>query len=358
MLRIVLSFISRCRLENVMAAGFSAALALFFLTERAEHSFPLNIHDIAFIMLPAGILAMKCLLGILLSPNEDPNADFRSFLADFFRPLLEIFRDWFPFLVLSACYFALYTNLIIRVNPHTADALLARVDAALLGGHQPSILMEPVINPWLTDFLNLIYFSYVLSLPIVALYFYLKKEKTVFRRIMMGYLMLMLMGIVSYLIFPAGGPLVFFADQYTCDLQGHGLSHGVTYIIQSGRVAYDCFPSLHVGISLLVCLYLRDYRRKLFLPALGYVALMCLATLYLRYHYLADLLGSFVFVPAAYWLNDFLLAHWPGEKVPSAAPTSTPLNPPNHPLASPPVPAKSAAVPVSAPPPPRNGPIQ
>jgi membrane-associated phospholipid phosphatase len=321
----MVSFILRCRLENVMAAGFSTGLAVFFLSERAHHSFPLNIHDIAFIMLPAGILAVKCLLGILFSPDQDTEGDLRHFLTNFFRPLFEIFRDWFPFLVLSACYFALYTNLIIRVNPHTADALLARADALLLGGHQPSFLMEPMINSWLTDFFSLIYFSYVLSLPAVALYFYLKKEKTIFRRIMMGYLMLMLMGIVSYLIFPAAGPGSFFASQYSRDLQGHAISHGVSFIIQSGRVAYDCFPSLHVGISLLVCVYLRDYKRKLFLPALGYVALMCLATLYLRYHYLIDLVGSFMFVPAAYWLNDFLLAHWPGEKV---SPGATALAPP------------------------------
>jgi hypothetical protein len=328
--RTIVSFILRRRLEDIMAAGFSAALVLFFLSERAQHSFSLNIHDIAFIMLPAGILAVKCLLGILFSPNENTNAGIGSFLADFFRPLLEIFRDWFPFLVLSACYYALYTNLIIRVNPHTADALLARVDAALLGGRQPSFLMEPMINPWLTDFFNVIYFSYVLLLPAVALYFYLKKKKTIFRRIMMGYLMLMLMGITSYLIFPAAGPETFFANQYSRDLQGHTLSHGLSFIIHSGRVAYDCFPSLHVGISLLVCVYLRDYRRQLFLPALGYVALMCLATLYLRYHYLADLLASFAFVPAAYWLNDFLLAHWPGEKVSPAAAALAQPGTPNH----------------------------
>ena len=176
------------------------------------------------------------------------------------------------------------------------------------------MLLEPWINPWATDFFNLVYFSYVLSLPVVALYFYLKKEKTIFRRIMMGYLTLMLMGIASYLIMPAVGPQDFLAAQYTRDLNGHGAIHGIDYMMRSWHVRYNCFPSLRVGISLLVAFYLRDYRRKLFLPALGYVALMCLATLYLRYHYLADLLASFVFVPAAYWLNDFLLAHWPGRK--------------------------------------------
>ena len=35
---------------------------------------------------------------------------------------------------------------------------------------------------------------------------------------------------------------------------------------------------------------------------------MCCATIYLRYHYLIDVIAAFSFAPAAYWLNDFLLA--------------------------------------------------
>ena len=42
---------------------------------------------------------------------------------------------------------------------------------------------------------------------------------------------------------------------------------------------------------------------------------MCFATLYLRYHYLVDVIAAFVYAPAAYFLNDFLLRHWPGERI-------------------------------------------
>jgi membrane-associated phospholipid phosphatase len=188
------------------------------------------------------------------------------------------------------------------------------MDAALLG-NQASLLLEPWINPWVTDFLCLVYFSYVFTLPGVALYFYLVKEKMIFRRVMMGYLTLMLMGITSYLLVPAVGPESFFANQYTRELNGHPVIHGVDYIMRAGRVGYDCFPSLHVGIPLLLSFYLRDYRKKLFIPALAYVALMCCATIYLRYHYIVDVIASFVYAPVAYKLNDFLLARWPGEKI-------------------------------------------
>jgi membrane-associated phospholipid phosphatase len=132
---------------------------------------------------------------------------------------------------------------------------------------------------------------------------------------MMGYLTLFLMGIVSYILVPAIGPEKFFAGQFTRDLHGQALSRSVDYIINAGRVGHDCFPSLHVGIPLLLSFYLRDYRRKAFIPALIYVALMCFATVYLRYHYLMDVIAAFAYAPAAYFLNDFLLSRWPGEQI-------------------------------------------
>ena len=316
MARKFISFVLRCRLENVMALGFSATLLLFFLTTQLFRSFRLNGHDIIFILLPAGILGVKCLLEMLLS-SESPdgeNLDTGKYLVSFFKPLVKIVRDWFPFLLLSACYYALYTNLMLRVNPHTADTVLSKMDAALLG-NQAAFLLEPWINPWVTDFLCLVYFSYVFTLPGVALYFYLAQEKMIFRRVMMGYLTLMLMGITSYLLVPAIGPESFYADQYTRELNGNTVIHGVDYIMRAGRVGYDCFPSLHVGIPLLLSFYLRDYCKKLFIPALVYVALMCCATIYLRYHYIVDVIAAFAYAPVAYWLNDFLLARWPGEKI-------------------------------------------
>ncbi len=315
MFRKVISFILHCRLEDVMAAGFSVSLLLFFLAKRVFHTFPMDGHDIVFILLPAGVLAVKRLFDILFAPDgEEKEVGTGKFLISFFRPLAEIFRDWFPFFLLSACYYALFTNLLLRINPHTADAILSRIDAMLLG-NQAAFLLEGWIHPWATDFFNFIYFSYVFSLPVVAVYFYAAGSKPLFRRVMMGYLTLMLMGVSSYLLVPAIGPGSFFASHFTRDLSGHAISHSVDYIISNGRVAYDCFPSLHVGIPLLLCLYLRDYCRKLFVPVLMYVVCMCGATIYLRYHYLVDVLAAFVYAPAAYWLNDFLLARWPGERI-------------------------------------------
>ena len=314
MFRKCVDFVLRSRLENVMAAGVSAGLLVLFLTTdlfRTFHPGPLSF---VFILLPAGILAVKSLFGLLASSSGgNDEQSVGRFLASFFRPLFKIVRDWFPFFLLCACYYSLYGDLILRINPHVADPLLARMDGWILG-NQAAILLEPWIHSWLTDFLSAVYFSHLLFFPGVVLYFYLIGEEAAFRRIMMGFLTIMIMGIISYMILPAAGPEKFFADRFTRDLHGEALSRSVNYIINAGRDSYDCFPSLHVGIPLLLSLYLRDYRRKLFLPALFYVLAMSLATLYLRYHYFVDVLAAFLYAPAAYGLNDFLLRHWPGER--------------------------------------------
>jgi membrane-associated phospholipid phosphatase len=311
-----INFVLRCRLENVMAFGASVALVIFFGGAQFFRSFHLGFHDYIFILLPVGILGVKYLLQLLFSREADAseNLDPTRQLLSFVQPLVKIVHDWFPFLLLSACYYSLYGNLVLRLDPHTADATLAKMDAFLIGS-QPSLLLQPYITPGTTDFFSLIYFSYVLSLPLVALGFYLARNESAFRRVMMGYLTLSLMGFTTYLIVPATGPEAQFADQYTRDLMGRTFSHSVSYIISMGRVGNDCFPSLHVGIPFLLSLYLRDYYKKLFLPCLVYVALIAAATIYLRYHYLVDVLAAFIYAPVAYWLNDFLLAKWPGEKI-------------------------------------------
>jgi membrane-associated phospholipid phosphatase len=316
MIRKCVSFILHCRLEDVVAAGVSLMLLALFLTTRLFHTFQFGLLDLLFILLPVGVLGVKALLGLLLSSGGDAgeNLDPTKLIWSFFKPLAKILRDWFPFLLLSACYYSLYNNLILRLNPHLVDATLSKMDGAICGG-QPSILLEPYIRPWITDFLNIVYFSHVLVFPGAALYFYLKKEEKAFRRIMMGLLTIILMGVTSYLLIPAEGPEEFLADHYTHNLQGELVSRGVNYIINLGRVDLDCFPSLHVAIPFLLSLYLRDYRRKAFVPMLVYVALMCAATVYLRYHYLVDVIAAFVYAPVAYLLNDFLLSHWPGEKI-------------------------------------------
>ena len=201
--------------------------------------------DYVFIMLPIGILGVKCILWIAAHLGNRGLAKISTsakYLVEFFQPLLKgharlVSISAFEHMLLLT----FYDNFVERINPHTADDFLSRIDASILG-NQVAFLLEPWIRPWLTDFLNAIYFSHLLFFPGVALYFYLANESKAFRRMMMGYLTLFLMGITSYILVPAVGPEKFFADQFTSDLHGQALSRSVAYIISAGRCFSRLFP--------------------------------------------------------------------------------------------------------------------
>ncbi|MGH8022275.1 MAG: phosphatase PAP2 family protein [Limisphaerales bacterium] len=342
MIRKFIGFVLRRRLEDVIATAVTLALLLLCLTTRLIRVFHIGMLDVLFILLPIGVLGVKTLFSLLLSYGSDEeNLDATKFVLGFFKPVAKIVRDWFPFILLTACYYSLYSNFILRINPHLADATLSKIDAAILG-NQVCILLEPFVRPGITDFLNIIYFSHVIVFPGAALYFYLKGEEKAFRRIMMGFLTILVMGMISYILVPAVGPQTYLAGRYTEDLRGRSISHAVDYIMRNWNVSFDCFPSLHVAIPLLLTFYIRRYRPKWFIPMLAYVACMCCATLYLRYHYLIDVIAAFAFAPAAYFINDFALSRWPGEKIAASARPPLDGSPHTQPLAEPVKPAGPA----------------
>ncbi|MBF0406908.1 MAG: phosphatase PAP2 family protein [Candidatus Riflebacteria bacterium] len=312
MIRKFLNYILSFRPESVMAGIVTSGILLLVFSTQLFKSFSLGPHDVMFMLLPFMVLLLRALLQSLMinEKNTEP-ATLSHLISSFLKPFLQIFHDWLPFILLSACYYSLYSNLILKVNPNCVDSQLAAIDNWLFGT-QPAFVLEAYIFPLLTDFLSIIYFSYLIYFPGVALYFYLKQEYKPFRRMMMGYLILILMGVVSYIIFPAVGPEKYFSGKFTKDLRGETISHNLLYIMDF-KVSHDCFPSMHVGLVLLVALYLREYRPRIFPFAILYVFIMFCSTIYLRYHYVIDIIAAVPFVFAAHRLTDVILKNWPGE---------------------------------------------
>src|SRR5689334_18533399 len=114
MIRKLFSFTLRSRLEDVLAVGVSAVLVVLLLTTRIFHAFELGPLDFVFILLPIGILGVKSFLGLILASENEGEAtpDAMAYLTVFFQPILRIVRDWFPFLLLSVCYYSLYSNFV------------------------------------------------------------------------------------------------------------------------------------------------------------------------------------------------------------------------------------------------------
>jgi membrane-associated phospholipid phosphatase len=175
-----------------------------------------------------------------------------------------------------------------------ADARLAAWDHALLG-FEPAQALAGLHLPWLTDILVIAYlfFFYVL---VFGPAYYCIHDLARFRACFAGLFTTYALGFLGYTILPAGGPHLAMAQ--LPPLPGGVLTHWMLPVINHGSNGVDVFPSIHVAASLYLLMFdARHYRRRFWWLLLPCIALW-FSTVYLRYHYVVDVLGGVVIAAA------------------------------------------------------------
>jgi membrane-associated phospholipid phosphatase len=75
-------------------------------------------------------------------------------------------------------------------------------------------------------------------------------------------------------------------------LEGGWFTAAINLIERFGRVHGAAFPSAHVAGAMVALLAARRYRPWLYWVSLPFFVCMCVATVYGRYHYVADVLAG------------------------------------------------------------------
>lgn len=63
----------------------------------------------------------------------------------------------------------------------------------------------------------------------------------------------------------------------------------------------SAFPSMHVAVTTVCALFLSEYDKRLRLPAWGYLAIICLSSVYLGWHYAVDGYAAILMTVGIYW---------------------------------------------------------
>jgi len=195
---------------------------------------------------------------------------------------------------------AAYMNMgpaLARAGARLWDADLFRLDCWLTGT-TPSLVLQPFVHPPLTDALSL---CYGLFIPYFAtsLIWYFLGGLPVARRFFAGLIGLYSLGFLGYLLVPACGPYLAFADLFSVPLTGGRLTEANATLVAIGGNKVDVFPSLHCAASAFILAF--DYRhsRGRFWLFLAPVVGLWFSTVYLRYHYLVDLVAGFALAAVA-----------------------------------------------------------
>ena len=207
------------------------------------------------------------------------------------NPTARIFHYWYPLFYVSACYKEM-AILIPPVRHSDADQWLANLDFHVWGVH-PSVWLERILSPGLTEYLQIVYTLFVPAVLLVAVILWKKQRYSEFQYyaflIAAGYLV----SYVGYLLVPARGPRFLLQHLQHVPLQGLWLFHGMQNTLDRLESAhYDCFPSGHTELTILAWWSSRMIGNRLFWVYFAYTLSIIFATVYLRYHYTVDLLAG------------------------------------------------------------------
>jgi membrane-associated phospholipid phosphatase len=221
-----------------------------------------------------------------------------------------LLNDFSPVAFIILLYQSL-GNMIQYLQPDI-DPYLIRIDFLLFGVH-PTVWMERWLRPWLTDLMSLAYISYYFLPVIFIVTLYLKGRKEEFHQTVFILLLGYYLSFIGYILLPAIGPRFTLSHLQTVPLGGSFFSDFIRDLLNAiEHNKRDCMPSGHTQIALIVLFLAQRHEKTIFAIFLPIVCGLVLSTVYLRYHYVIDLIagvglavGCILIAPGIYrwWLN-------------------------------------------------------
>lgn len=169
----------------------------------------------------------------------------------------------------------------------------------VLNNYSNNASIARVLKIWIDDYIPLIpIFSipYIFYLPFLFLtlsYFFFFTN--LFRSISVSFIFCQ---IVASLFFAFLQTTVARPNIVSTDIFSR-----LILLIYSKDQPFNCFPSLHVSLSIISGLYWVLKFPKIVLPMTVFVILICLSTVFVKQHYLVDIIGGLILAITSFYIG-------------------------------------------------------
>ncbi len=202
-----------------------------------------------------------------------------------------IFRNWYALPFVASCYKEM-ARFIPAVRHNDSDQWLADLDYRIWHAH-PTVWLERLQSPGLTEFLQVVYTLFVPAVLLVACLLWRRGRYAEFQYYAFLIALGFLASYVGYMFVPARGPRFLLKHLQHVPLQGMWFFQGMQKTLDRLESAhYDCFPSGHTELTMLAWWGSRMVSKRLFQIYLAYTPCIIFATVYLRYHYTVDVMAG------------------------------------------------------------------
>jgi membrane-associated phospholipid phosphatase len=189
------------------------------------------------------------------------------------------------------------------------DLWLKEADVSMFGVY-PAAWLRKFHTPWSVGLMMLCYLAYYVSPLVAVLPQILKRDWPVVRRCAAMFAGALIMTYFGYILLPATGPR-FEGTFAAWQSDGWFATSWWQGILDSAEVIrWDAFPSGHVAIAIVACVLALKYHRRVGLAYVPFVAGLFLATVFLGYHYVTDVVAGALFAAAAFILLQPAVAWW------------------------------------------------
>jgi membrane-associated phospholipid phosphatase len=201
----------------------------------------------------------------------------------------------------------MFADLLPLVNPRALDRQLYGFDLTYFGV-EPAVFFDRFVSPATTEWFAFFYFSYffVLALHVLPILL-ISRNSRVLAEFAMGMILLFCMGHTLYMFVPGYGPYKAMPELFA-----HPLSPGIWWNTTTTLVAHsgaqkDTFPSLHTAAPTLLVLFSFHRRGELpyryTWPLVAFFAInIVIATMFLRWHYVIDVIAGLLLAVTAHTL--------------------------------------------------------
>lgn len=215
-------------------------------------------------------------------------------------------KKYFDFLT----FFSIYVPLgLLYKETYLYNHTLPKIDDWLVEidhkffGFQPSLEFSQQFSS--VSFSELFFFGYFCYylLPVAVLFFVFRFNPQKIESFSFIVLCSFLLYYLIFIAIPAMGPQYYFPHPQNLMLSQGFFGDAVQWIQKIGEKPTAAFPSSHVGIGIIILIWLFNHFKKIWLFFLPFVVLLLCSTVYIKAHYGIDVIAGLISAPLVYGIS-------------------------------------------------------
>lgn len=225
-----------------------------------------------------------------------------AFPFDEFSGPGKMVRILYPVVLILFFSRAMGTQLFI-IFDKPFDTIIHQIELGVFG-IDPAFAVQKYIDVWLNEVMSFGYSIYYLFLPSALILFLLsRKWNSLEKMVLAGAIAYYLCFLIS-VFFPVVGPRFFLDDIYYLPVVGPFFTPVASAIVNLGSHYGASMPSSQCAVALIAAWSIgRDFK-KLKIPVIFITLLICLSTVYGRFHYLTESLAGVIIGILGLWISN------------------------------------------------------